>query len=193
MIFIKECSSPTALVLWMGNSVKYKYQLEVDLCFIISDTFSQFCSWFSRCKLLLYISRCWSNWTLSDCIVFKNSNTGRKPESNQLGIPGSRLLPNHDDGKCVLFVIVGNEAFSLSEHVLWHCIQQWMCIQRLTITCWMVDCSSGILAIKQKFFHGPLDVTLQCHDSIIKACCILHSFIHWKDEFQLEDTLYVWK
>jgi hypothetical protein len=36
-----------------------------------------------------------------------NSNTSRKLESNQLGIPGIRLLPNHEDGKCVPFVIVG--------------------------------------------------------------------------------------
>ena len=140
MIFIKECNFPTALVLWMGNSVKYKCKLEVDLYYIISDTFSQFCSWFSRCKLLLYVCRCWSNWTLSNCIVFMNSNTGRKLESIQLGIPGSRLLPNHDDGKCVTFVIVGDEAFSLSEHVLWHylnrnlSIQQWMYIHRLTVS-----------------------------------------------------------
>jgi len=55
----------------------------------------------------------------------------------------------------------------------------------------MADCSSGILAIKQKIFHRPLDVILHCHDSIIKACCILHSFIHWNDGFEFEDTLYV--
>jgi hypothetical protein len=62
---------------------------------------------------------------------------------------------------------------------------------QITVTCWMVDCSSGILAIKQKIFHRPIHVTLQCRDSIIKACCILYSFVHWKDGFELEDTLYV--
>jgi hypothetical protein len=66
-----------------------------------------------------------------------------------------------------------------------------MYIHRLTVTCWMVDCSSGTLAIKQKIFHRPLDVTLKCHDSFIKACCILHSFVHWKDGLEFEDTLYV--
>ena len=54
----------------------------------------------------------------SDPNVFKNSNTGRKLESSKLGIPGSRLLPNDDDGKCMPFVIVGDEAFALSEHLL---------------------------------------------------------------------------
>jgi hypothetical protein len=55
----------------------------------------------------------------SDFNVFKNKNIGRKLESNQLGIPGSRPLPNDENGKCIPFVIVGDKAFALSEHVLW--------------------------------------------------------------------------
>ena len=54
----------------------------------------------------------------SDSNVFKKSNIGRKLESNQLGIPGSRPLPNDENGKCMTFVMVGNEALALSEHVL---------------------------------------------------------------------------
>jgi hypothetical protein len=54
----------------------------------------------------------------SDSTVFKKSNIGRKLESNKLGTPGSRSLRNDDSGKCMSFVIVGDEAFALSEHVL---------------------------------------------------------------------------
>jgi len=54
----------------------------------------------------------------SDSTVFKNSNTGRKLESKQLGTPRSRPLPNEENGKCMPLVIVGDEAFALSEHVL---------------------------------------------------------------------------
>jgi len=54
----------------------------------------------------------------SDSNVFKKSNIRRKLESNQLGIPGSRPLPNDENGKCMPFVIMGDEAFALSEHVL---------------------------------------------------------------------------
>ena len=50
--------------------------------------------------------------------VFQNSNIGRRLESNQLGIPESRSLPNDENGKCMPFVVVGDEAFALSEHVL---------------------------------------------------------------------------
>ena len=50
--------------------------------------------------------------------VFKKSNIGRKLESDQLGIPGSRPLLNDENGKCMPFVFVCDEAFALSEHVL---------------------------------------------------------------------------
>jgi hypothetical protein len=54
----------------------------------------------------------------SDSNVCKNKNIGRKLKSNQLGIPGSRPLPNDENGKYMPFMIVGYEAFALSEHVL---------------------------------------------------------------------------
>jgi hypothetical protein len=37
---------------------------------------------------------------------------------NQLGIPGSTLLPTDNNAKYMPFVIVGDEAFALSEYVL---------------------------------------------------------------------------
>jgi len=41
----------------------------------------------------------------------------KKLEGNHLNIPGSRPLPN-DNGTSMPFVIVGDEAFALSQHVL---------------------------------------------------------------------------
>jgi hypothetical protein len=43
---------------------------------------------------------------------------GKKVEGNRLNIPGSRSLPNDDKGTPMPFVIVGDEAFALSEHIL---------------------------------------------------------------------------
>ena len=128
--------------------------------------------------------------------VFKKSNIGRKVESNQLGIARSRPLPNDENGKCMPFVVVGDEAFALSEHVLWPypnrnlSLQQHINNYRLTRAHRMVECTFGILANKWRIFHRLLDVTTQFCDSIVKACCILHNFVHWNDGFQLEDTLY---
>jgi hypothetical protein len=53
----------------------------------------------------------------SDSNVCKKSNIGRKLESNQLGIPESRPLPNDENGKCMPFVVMGDEAFALSEQL----------------------------------------------------------------------------
>ena len=132
----------------------------------------------------------------SDSNVFKKSNIGRKLESNQLGIPGSKPLPNDENGKCMPFVIVGDEAFALSEHVLRPypnrnlSVQQRIYNYRLTRARRMVECAFGILANKWRIFHRPLDVTPQICDSIVKACCILYNFVRRNDGFQLEDTLY---
>ena len=55
-------------------------------------------------------------------------------------------------------------------------VQQQIYNYRLTRARRMVECAFGILANKWKIFHRPLDVTPQFCDSIVKACCILHSF-----------------
>jgi len=132
----------------------------------------------------------------SDYNVFKKSNIGRKLESNQLGIPGSRPLLNDENGKCMLFVIVGDEAFALSEHVSRPypnrnlSTQQRIYSYRLTRDRRMVECAFGILANKWRIFHRPLDLIPQFCDSIVKACCVLHNFVRRNGGFQLEDTLY---
>jgi len=58
-----------------------------------------------------------ANGKSSESNDFKNSNTERRLELNQLGIPGRMQLPSDNNGKCMPFVMVGDEAFALSEHV----------------------------------------------------------------------------
>jgi len=93
-------------------------------------------------------------------------------------------------------MIVGVKAFALSEHVVTPypnrnlSVQQRIYNYRLTRAHRMVECAFGILANKWRIFHRPLDVTPQFCDSIVKACCILHSFVPRNDGFQLEDTFY---
>jgi hypothetical protein len=43
----------------------------------------------------------------SDSNDFKKSDIGRKLESNQLRIPGSRPFPSNENWKCIPFVVVG--------------------------------------------------------------------------------------
>jgi hypothetical protein len=54
----------------------------------------------------------------SDSNVFKNSTFGKLLDSNKLNIPDPRVLPSDAEGLSMPFVLVGDEAFALSEHVL---------------------------------------------------------------------------
>jgi len=54
----------------------------------------------------------------SNSNVFKNSTFGKLLESNKLNIPDPRILPSDEEGLSMPFVLVGEEAFALSEHVL---------------------------------------------------------------------------
>ena len=54
----------------------------------------------------------------SDSDAFKNSRFGKLLESNKLNIPDPRVLPSDAEGLSMPFVLVCDEAFGLSEHVL---------------------------------------------------------------------------
>ena len=192
---MEERNSRTAWVLWMGNTFELKCRLEVDLC-LLQQTLSILLLALVDTDYSLIAVAIVANWKSSDFNVFKNSNTERKLELNQPGIPGSMPLPSDNNGKCMPFVIVGDEAFALLEHVSRPypnrnlCVKQRIYNYRLTKARRIVECAFGILANKWRIFHRPLDVTPQFCDSIVKACCILHNFVRRNVGFQLEDTLY---
>ncbi|GFG40228.1 hypothetical protein Cfor_09816 [Coptotermes formosanus] len=132
----------------------------------------------------------------SDCNIFKNTNFCTKLEGNHLNIPDSRSLPNDDNGTPMPFVIVGDEAFALSEHVLRPYptrnldIQKRIYNNRLTRARRMVEYAFGVLCNKWRIFHGAIDVRPDLCDVIVKTCCILHNFVRQKEGFQFQDTLF---
>ena len=54
----------------------------------------------------------------------------------------------------------------------------------------MVECAFGIFANKWRIFHRSLNVNPECADSVVKACCVLHNYVHKKDGVRFEDTCY---
>jgi hypothetical protein len=94
------------------------------------------------------------------------------------------------------FVIVGDEAFILSQHVLRPYRSRNLGVARriynyrLTRARWMVECAFGILCNKLRIFHRVIDVRSDFCDVIIKTCCILHNFVRQTDGFRFQDTLY---
>jgi hypothetical protein len=87
-------------------------------------------------------------------VFFKISKIERKLELNQRGISSSKPLPSDNSRKCMPFVIVGNEAFALSEHVFRPypnrnlSVQQRIYNYRLTRARRKLECAFGILENK---------------------------------------------
>ena len=132
----------------------------------------------------------------SDSYAFKNSNFGQRLEMNQLKLPKRAQLPGDRLGQEMPFVLVGDEAFALSRHVLRPYARKNLTTAkrifnyRLTRARRMVECTFGILANKWRIFHRPIDVNPEFCDNIIKACCVLHNFVRQRDGVSFDDTLY---
>jgi hypothetical protein len=132
----------------------------------------------------------------SDSNLFKNSTFGKLLENNKLNIPDPRVLPSDAEGLSTPFVLVGDEAFALSEHVLRpYPNKNLTCLKRifnyrLSRARRIVECTFGILANKWRIFHRPIDVKPEVCDCIIKACCVLHNYVRKNDGIQSDDTLY---
>jgi hypothetical protein len=134
--------------------------------------------------------------TSNDSNVFKNLTFGKLLESNKLNIPDPRVLPSDAEGLSMPSVLVGDEAFALSEHVLRpYPNKNLTCLKhifnyRLSRARRIVECTFGILANKWRIFHRAIDVKSEFCDCIIKACCILHNYVRKNDDIQFDDTLY---
>ena len=98
----------------------------------------------------------------SDSNVFK-STFGKLLASNKLNIPDPRVLPSNAE-LSMPFVLVGDETFALSEHVLRpYPNKKLTCLKRiynyrLSRARRIVECSFGILANKWRMFHRPIYV-----------------------------------
>ena len=94
------------------------------------------------------------------------------------------------------FVIVGDEAFALSQHVLRKYPSRNLDVAgriynyRLTRARRMVECAFGVLCNKWRIFHRAIDVRPDFCYVIVKTCCVLHSFVRQRDGLQFQDTLY---
>jgi len=134
----------------------------------------------------------------NDSSIFKNSIFFKKLIINkkQLNIPDDSLLPGTSVPN-LPYVIVGDKAFGLSQHIMRPYAGKNITIKkrvfnyRLSRARRLIECSFGILSNKWRIFHRPLNVSENFAEDIIKACVILHNFVRIRDENTLtfEDTL----
>jgi hypothetical protein len=61
---------------------------------------------------------------------------------------------------------------------------------RLTRARKMVECAFGTACNQWRIFHCAIDVCPDFCDVIVKTCCLLHNFVHQRDGFQCQATLY---
>lgn len=97
---------------------------------------------------------------------------------------------SHDD---MPFVLVGDEAFSLSENMMRPYGGRNLSEKRRVFNYRLcrarryVECAFGILSNKWRIFHRPLNVSKQFSKEIVKASVILHNLVRERDGSQNDD------
>ncbi|XP_052745448.1 uncharacterized protein LOC112049627 [Bicyclus anynana] len=131
----------------------------------------------------------------SDSAIFKNSAFYKRLIEKSLHIPKPKPI-SETDPKPLPYVIVGDEAFGLSENVMRPYAGKGLSYEkkifnyRLSRARRFIECTFGILANKWRIFHRPINVNIDFAEDIIKACCVLHNFVRTRDGIQYEDTLH---
>ncbi|KAE9530124.1 hypothetical protein AGLY_011586 [Aphis glycines] len=98
----------------------------------------------------------------SDCNIFKQSSYGKKLYSGHVNFPCEKTLPGDERGVPQRFVLVGDEVFALSKHLLRPFPGRKLNDERL-------EPDFAIL--------------------ITKASCVLHNFVRRRDGIHIEDTV----
>lgn len=133
-----------------------------------------------------------------DSSIFKKSNFGRRLKSEELDLPPDRPLPTTnvcDDGTCVPFILLGDEAFGLSKNVMRPYPSKGLTSQKRIYNCRhcrarrVVECAFGILSNKWRVMHSAMMIHPEFVNIVVQACCILHNFVRRRDGYVFEDTL----
>ncbi|XP_066600805.1 uncharacterized protein [Prorops nasuta] len=119
---------------------------------------------------------------ISDGGIFKNSLLWKKIERQELNFPKPIPLPNHD--KCIPYVILGDEAFSLHENIMkpysgLHSKGSTERIfnYRLSRARRVVENAFGILSSVFRVLRKPLILELSKATHVVLATVYLHNFL----------------
>nr|CAH7768090.1 unnamed protein product [Callosobruchus chinensis] len=132
----------------------------------------------------------------NDSTIFKESVFYKKLVEKTLDIPEPRPI-SQTDITPLPHVIVGDEAFSLSENIMRpYCgksltTKKRILNYRLSRARRYIECCFGILANKWRIFHRPLNVDIEFTENLIKACCVLHNYVRLRDGYRYDHTLYI--
>jgi len=129
-----------------------------------------------------------------DSSVLQRTNFYGMLTDGRLTVPQPALVQEGSDVK-LPFVLVGDQAFSLTDTVLrpykGHFVNDTKKIfnYRLCRARRFVECAFGTVSNKWLIFHRPLNVTKPLAKSIVKACVALHNLVREMDGTHNEELL----
>ena len=130
-----------------------------------------------------------------DSAVFRKSDFHTAMINCQLALPQPAPIQGFDQ-QSLPYVIVADEAFALSEHVMRPFGRSTLTTTKRKIYNYRhsrarryIECAFGILSNKWRIFHRSLNVRLDLAEDITKAACILHNYVRSKDGYAFEDAL----
>ncbi|CAH1968721.1 unnamed protein product [Acanthoscelides obtectus] len=186
LLLIGEDLLPRANYVPREDVVSPEQKLVITLSMRLNITIKQ-CHGFGR-----DVGACWKS---KDSTIFKNSTFFKKLTEKSLNIPGPKPVSEIRTTR-LPHVIVGDEAFSLSEHIMRpYCgknltKEKRIFNYRLSRARRYIECCFGILVNKWRIFHKPLNEHIEFAENIIKACCVLHNYVRLRDGYRYEDTLF---
>ena len=125
----------------------------------------------------------------SDSNIFRQSVLYKKLINQTLNLPDSKPLLNFGNNTPVPHVIVADEAFAMSHHVVRPYSRQNLDNKkrvfnyRLSRARRFVECAFGILANKWRVFHTSISLDPDFVKEIVLAACVLHNFVRVRDGF----------
>lgn len=131
----------------------------------------------------------------ADSNIFRQSALYKKIVNGTLGIPEGKPLPNSENTTPRPYVIVADEAFSMTNHVMRPYARKNLTVKkrifnyRLSRARRYVECTFGILANKWRVFRTAIALEPDFVELIVLAACVLHNFVRVRDGFQFEDSL----
>ncbi|XP_055908218.1 uncharacterized protein LOC129943037 isoform X1 [Eupeodes corollae] len=130
----------------------------------------------------------------SDGGIFKNSEFGKKFYSNSIQIPPPRDVT--DNFQCVPYVIVADDAFTLTENMLKPYSKRNLTVEerifnyRLSRARRVIENSFGILVAKWRIFRTSINAGLSLIEQIVQCCVCLHNWLrHHKGNQYIEPGL----
>lgn len=117
-----------------------------------------------------------------DSGIFSKSSMGKRIYSGQFGLPQACELPGSN--KCLLYVIVGDEAFRLHKHVMKPYnraqakdFEKGVFNYRLSRARRVSENAFGLLSQIFRVFYTPIAINPDTCDALITAACCLHNLI----------------